>query len=99
MAIHHDRTGETREVRGGEETGEAREIRGAGKAREVLEAEEAREAREEAEEAVEKVVKWNGDSGRKGIVVTHRIRCLPGSLLAGERPGSLPAGDGEKRIR
>ena len=52
----HDRAEETREVRGAEET------------REVPEAEEAREAREEAEEAVEKVVKWNGDSGRHGIV-------------------------------
>ena len=68
--------------------GEAREVR-AGEAQEILEAEEARE---EAEEAIEKVVKWNGDSGRQGVVrrqgrhppnmlftefVTRRTRRLP----------------------
>ena len=42
-------TGETREVRGGEETGEAREIRGAGEAREVLGAEETQEKPEKLE--------------------------------------------------
>ena len=67
--------GEARETQGVRGAGVAQEtqgVQGAGEARETREILEAREAREESEEAVEKVVKWNGDSGRQGIVVTRQ---------------------------
>ena len=59
---------------------------------EKLEKYEEPEKLEKLEEHEKRLLKkwWNGDSGQQGIVVTHRIRCLP---------GSLPAEDGKKRIR